>query len=60
MSRFESSCPFDATTRANRCETCSSANKGLPPCVAAYLGGVDTPRAKVISILSVEPARKAA
>jgi hypothetical protein len=60
MSRFENACPFDARTRANRCENCVSANNSVPPCVAAYLGGPDAARARVISIQSIEVVRKAA
>ena len=60
MSRYEESCPFDARSRANRCEPCITANNSLPPCVAAYLGGLDNPRAKVISIQSIEIGRRAA
>jgi hypothetical protein len=60
MSRYEKSCPFDARSRANRCETCVMANSSIPPCVAAYLGGPNAARARVISIQSSEANRKAA
>lgn len=60
MSRYEESCPFDARSRANRCETCVTANSSVPPCVAAYLGGPNAARTKVISIQSIEVGRKAA
>ena len=60
MSRIEDACPFDARNRASRCETCVAANDSVPPCVAAYLGGPKAARAKVVSIHSLESARKAA
>ncbi|MGH2607999.1 MAG: hypothetical protein ACRDHF_02820 [Tepidiformaceae bacterium] len=30
-------CPFDAPTRASRCEDCCAKSGGLTPCVAAWL-----------------------
>ncbi|HEX6030914.1 MAG TPA: hypothetical protein VFY90_05745 [Tepidiformaceae bacterium] len=30
-------CPFDTATRASRCENCCSMNRGVPPCVVAWL-----------------------
>ena len=30
-------CPFDAATRASRCEDCCAKSGGLTPCVAAWL-----------------------
>ena len=39
MTRMEKACPFTAATRAAHCERCWTAHGGVPPCVAAYLGG---------------------
>ena len=30
-------CPFEAATRAARCESCCAVSGGLTPCVAAWL-----------------------
>ena len=55
MSRYEEACPYTAQNRASRCATCSDANKGIPPCVAAYLGGQAALRpANVISLFRME------
>ncbi len=63
MSRIENGCPFDAQSRANRCETCVSASDSVPPCVVAYLGkGASMPATNVIPLHRVEvfSQRKAA
>lgn len=31
-------CPFDATARAERCESCCETSRPLPPCAVAWLG----------------------
>ena len=55
MPRFEEACPFDVQSRANRCQSCCSANNDVPPCVAAYLGERRALRpANVISLLRTE------
>ncbi|MGE0600736.1 MAG: hypothetical protein AB7J35_04775 [Dehalococcoidia bacterium] len=55
MSRIESGCPFDASTRANRCETCVPASNHIPPCVVAYLGrAASLPASNVIPLHRVE------
>jgi hypothetical protein len=62
MSRYEEACPFEARTRANRCETCCSANS-VPPCAAAYLSSAtERPASNIIAITSLREVafRKAA
>ncbi|MEX1104312.1 MAG: hypothetical protein WED87_08680 [Dehalococcoidia bacterium] len=44
-------CPFDAATRASRCEDCCAKSGGLTPCVAAWLAS----RAGYVEL--VEPGR---
>jgi hypothetical protein len=61
MTRMEKACPFSAATRASHCERCWRASGGVPPCVAAYLGG----RPPAEGVIRLEPvarskARKAA
>lgn len=62
MSRYEDSCPFEPSSRANRCKSCVAAS-GLPPCVAAFLSGQNTePASNVIQLRRIEiiQPRKAA
>lgn len=42
MPRVENSCPFDPSTRAERCESCCE-RSGLPPCAVAWLRARVTP-----------------
>ena len=35
----ESACTFEETVRAARCEGCLAANRGVTPCLAAFLRG---------------------
>lgn len=37
MDPITQSCPFDAETRAARCESCCTTNGELTPCVKAWL-----------------------
>ncbi|MGE3073999.1 MAG: hypothetical protein AB7N24_12140 [Dehalococcoidia bacterium] len=63
MSRIESGCPFDARSRASRCETCVPASNNVPPCVVAYLGkGASMPASNVVPLHRIEvlSERKAA
>ena len=46
-------CPFEAATRASRCEECCSKSGGLTPCVAAWLAS------KAGYVELVEPRRGA-
>jgi hypothetical protein len=45
-------CPFDAATRASKCEGCCARNAGMPPCVAAWLAS----RAGSVELLQPAPA----
>lgn len=61
MTRLEKACPFSATTRAHHCERCWTAHGGVPPCVAAYLGGQAAAEGAVrLDVLERAAARKAA
>jgi hypothetical protein len=54
MSRIENACPFDAAARAARCASCSVANSSLPPCVVAFLSGIETRAENIIPLRRVE------
>lgn len=61
MTRLEKACPYPAGSREFRCERCSVAHGGVPPCVAAYLGG-QVAAEQVVPLEAIEErrARKAA
>lgn len=63
MSRTEDACPFEPQSRANRCQSCVTANS-IPPCAAAFLSGKPlSPAGNVIELRRIETvpaARKAA
>lgn len=62
MSRYEDACPIEASARASRCQSCCS-TAGVPPCVAAYLGGrAAVAASNVVPLFRVEvmSSRKAA
>ncbi len=61
MSRMEKACPFTAATRASHCGRCWTAHGGVPPCVAAYLGGSPAGEGVIrLELLERGPSRKAA
>ncbi|GIW13244.1 MAG: hypothetical protein KatS3mg062_0683 [Tepidiforma sp.] len=61
MTRLEKACPFTAATRASHCERCWTAHGGVPPCVAAYLGGQGPAEGVVrLEVPGRKSARKAA
>jgi hypothetical protein len=42
--RLKDACPYDAATRAARCESCCATNNSMTPCVVAWLRlQTDTP-----------------
>jgi hypothetical protein len=55
MSCFEDACPYDKRSRANRCGSCCASAKLLPPCVAAYLSGLEMNT--TVEIVSIEAYR---
>ncbi len=55
MTRLEKACPLSAATRAAHCERCWTAHGGVPPCVAAYLGG--RPAGEGVVLLRAEGKR---
>lgn len=63
MSPYEDACPYEAQSRAKRCQGCVATNS-IPPCAAAFLSGRTTgPVENVIQLRRIEVApvtRKAA
>ncbi len=54
MSAVEEACPFEPTTRAQRCVSCCGSNNPVPPCVAAYLG--EAPRSAAGNVIPLRMA----